>query len=100
MFTPYIRVENFTQQIPNSDQDAYYWGYGVLLGNEVGRRVRMHGGDTFTFRAYWGSFPDEKVVIILNSNISKIQVTAQGQVEIQTHFELFRGLAQIFFSDP
>ena len=100
MFTPYIRVENFTQQIPNSDVDPYYWGYGVLLGREVGRRVRMHGGDTFTFRAYWGSFPDEKVVIILNSNISKIQVTAQGQVEIQTHFELFRGLAQIFFSDP
>ena len=99
MFTPYIRVENFTQQIPNSDVDPYYWGYGVLLGREVGRRVRMHGGDTFTFRAYWGSFPDEKVVIILNSNISKIQVTTQGQVEIQTHFELFRGLAQIFFSN-
>ena len=63
---------------PPFNLDAWY-GYGWMSGADFGHKYLMHGGWVNGFITKFTRYPDDKLVIILASNIEGPQIIAIQQ---------------------
>ncbi|MEM7161334.1 MAG: serine hydrolase domain-containing protein [Bacteroidota bacterium] len=52
--------------IPNSKITKY--GYGLEIGNRLGRPARYHSGSTFGYHSHVSRFPEDKLTVFVMSN--------------------------------
>jgi CubicO group peptidase (beta-lactamase class C family) len=72
IFTPFISTPALPY-VPPYDQVGY--GYGWFVGERLGHRVFGHGGTYNGFRALIERYPDDKVSIIILSNLASSDIT-------------------------
>ena len=66
--------EMFTEHVPIPGFDGLAYGYGWFIGEENGHRVIEHGGGIDGFATSNAHYPDEKVTLILLSNLENSEV--------------------------
>jgi CubicO group peptidase (beta-lactamase class C family) len=72
-----LRAEMFAQQavIPSGSPDAAGYGYGFMIGTEVGRPIIWHGGAVPGFTSIEARYPVDDVTVIILSNQADADVT-------------------------
>ncbi len=71
MFTGYAAIPG---QSPVPDSTDWAYGYGWMLAKEGGRELLMHTGSTDGYASIIARYPDDKVTIILLSNIQRTDI--------------------------
>jgi D-alanyl-D-alanine carboxypeptidase len=58
------------EPVPLNDTRSSGYGLGWQIGDRMGKRVLSHGGTLGGFRSYYVRFPDERLSIIVLTNLS------------------------------
>jgi CubicO group peptidase (beta-lactamase class C family) len=86
MIAPQVSVPDVVSDdaSDNASKDQVYFGYGWYISLSSGRRVVAHDGKIPGFRNYLAHYPDDRVDIIILSNLdtTDVRLMAEGIEEI------------------
>lgn len=68
----------FGMQAPDTDRESNAYGYGWFIGTTKPLKY-FHGGGTWGYSSYVAFYPEEKVSIIILSNVSMLPVESMAQ---------------------